>query len=250
MQILLQVFVFFFFLPFSIVFFCLWLRKSDSFFGVFIVFFCLSTIKGSKCCLSVHVMSLCARVCPLQVVTWTTKKKEAWYKLCSPSSRSPHSQVWAGGLVLVKALFGVSGLLQNCTAALRVAKSPPKLFWREAFQWAGCCRARRRSGVCSKGILRLAGWWLVSRVAGGAAGQTCPFAAGSYTWRSPAVLRWPAPGRSRPGENSPGSSHLREGGRERLVKVRLHRKCGSAWEQVRELETKVTHTHTQNAVSL
>lgn len=32
------------------------------------VFF-LSTIKGSKCCLSVHVMSLCARVRPPQVVT-------------------------------------------------------------------------------------------------------------------------------------------------------------------------------------
>lgn len=47
-------------------------------FRVFIVVFFLSTIKGSKCCLSVHVMSLCARVRPLQVVTWTTHthKKE------------------------------------------------------------------------------------------------------------------------------------------------------------------------------
>lgn len=69
MQILLQVVVFFIFLPFSIVFFCLWLRKCDSFLEFLLCFFFLSTIKGSKCCLSVHVMSLCARVRPLQVVT-------------------------------------------------------------------------------------------------------------------------------------------------------------------------------------
>lgn len=54
MQILLQVFVFFF-LPFSIVFFCLWLRKSDfSFLSFYCVFFSFYN-KG------IQMLFVCAR---------------------------------------------------------------------------------------------------------------------------------------------------------------------------------------------
>lgn len=58
---------------------CLFLSVVEEkrlFFFEFLLGFFLSTIKGSKCCLSVHVTSLCARVRSLQVVTWTTKKKK------------------------------------------------------------------------------------------------------------------------------------------------------------------------------
>lgn len=104
-----------------------------------------------------------------------------------------------------------SQLLLRSRAAGMSARLPPlKLSWRAAFQWAGCCRARRRSGVCSRGTPLPAGWSLGSPAAGGAAGRTCPFAEGSCTWRSPGAPRWPAPGRFLPGESSPGFSHLQE----------------------------------------
>lgn len=127
---------FFFFLPFSIVFFCLWLRKSDSFIEFLLCFFSFYN-KGIQMlfvCARYESLCTCLSTSSCNLNHTHTHKKRARYKLCSPSSRSPHSQVWAGGLVLVKALFGVSGLLQNCTAALRVGKSPPKLFWHAAFQ--------------------------------------------------------------------------------------------------------------------
>lgn len=128
--------LFFSFLPFSIVFFCLWLRKSDSFIEFLLCFFSFYN-KGIQMlfvCARYESLCTCLSTSSCNLNHTHTHKKRARYKLCSPSSRSPHSQVWAGGLVLVKALFGVSGLLQNCTAALRVGKSPPKLFWRAAFQ--------------------------------------------------------------------------------------------------------------------
>lgn len=184
--------------------------------------------------------SLCVRSSKsaLQVETskWAQYKQEL-LTLCSPPSRSS-LQVWGGESVRWKHYLGVSGLRQNSqnvrTAALRDNRAfpphsslPPRLSWREAFRWGGCCRARRRLGVCNKGILRPAGWWRGSRAAGGAAGRTCPFAAGSCTWRSPAAPRWPAPGRFPPGGSSPGSSHLQREAGERLDEVRRFFLCDS-----------------------
>ena len=87
--------------------------------------------------------------------------------------------------------------------------------WHGASRWAGCCRARPRSGACSRGTPRPAGWWRGSPAAGAGAGQTCPSAAGSCTWRNPAAPRSPAPAHSPPGGSSPGSSRLWERDRER-----------------------------------
>lgn len=103
----------------------------------------------------------------------------------------------------VSSIANLLRCLHGCAGPSRL-----KLSWRAAFQWAGCCRARRRSGVCSKGTLRPAGWSLGSPAAGGAAGRTCLFAEGSCTWRSPGAPRWPAPGHFLPGGSSPGFSHL------------------------------------------
>lgn len=229
--------VFFFFslvssLSFPVLSLSVWLRRCAWFLQTFFfLFFCTRRI------------CLCARVfvqsrnpkCNLKIIMSFNVDKScsllSIHQLITQSSLSRRFSYlefffFGGG--------GPAAKLRMCAQLRHVAaRSPPKLSWREAFQWADCCRARRHSGVCSKGILRPAGWWLGSLAAGGAAGQTCLFAAGSCTWRSPTAPRWPAPGRFLPGGSSPGSSHLQEQTNQGLDKITYEqsRCCWEVWGQ-------------------